>query len=92
MSETCVVNKRKEAFDVYIGRGSPFGNPFVIGPHGDRAAVIEAYRQHLKVRLHMDPAFHHKLMALKGKRLGCFCAPEACHGDVIKQYIESANV
>jgi hypothetical protein len=27
-------------------------------------------------------------MALKGKRLGCFCKPLACHGDVIKEYIE----
>jgi hypothetical protein len=88
MSETRVVNKRKEAFDVYIGRGSPFGNPFVIGPNGDRAAVIEAYRNHLQVKLHMDPTFHNKLMALKGKRLGCFCAPEACHGDIIKEYID----
>jgi hypothetical protein len=39
----------------------------------------------------MDPEFHDKLMKLKGKRLGCFCAPLACHGDVIKQYIDAQH-
>ena len=28
----------------YIGRPSPLGNPFKIGPDGDRDAVIERYR------------------------------------------------
>ena len=31
---TVVVNRRKETFDVYIGRGSKWGNPFKIGPDG----------------------------------------------------------
>ena len=28
MSETRVVNKYKEPYDIYIGRGSKWGNPF----------------------------------------------------------------
>lgn len=28
---------------VYIGRGSKWGNPFVIGRHGTRAEVIAKY-------------------------------------------------
>ena len=28
MSETRVVNKYKESYDIYIGRGSKWGNPF----------------------------------------------------------------
>ena len=65
---------------VYIGRGSPWGNPFVIGKHGDRAQVIELYR--LNVLPTLD------LAALKGKHLVCFCKPAACHGDLL---LEAAN-
>lgn len=89
---TAVVNKRREPFDVYIGRGSEFGNPFVIGPHGSRQDVIEAYRLHFRQKLRSDPAFHDRVMALEGKRLGCFCKPLACHGDVIKKYIERGTI
>jgi hypothetical protein len=28
------------------------------------------------------------LHELKDKRLGCFCKPKACHGDVLKKYAE----
>jgi hypothetical protein len=31
-----VVNKYKEPFDIYIGRGSIWGNPYVIGKDGTR--------------------------------------------------------
>ena len=43
MSKTVVVNLRKERFDVYIGRGSKWGNPFRIGADGDRVEVIRKY-------------------------------------------------
>jgi Domain of unknown function (DUF4326) len=39
---------------VYIGRGSKWGNPFRIGPDGDRVAVIAQYERwlaHQHVRL-----------------------------------------
>jgi hypothetical protein len=39
-----VVHVKRAAYDVYIGRPSPFGNPFVIGRDGERAAVIGRYR------------------------------------------------
>lgn len=71
---------------VYIGRGSPFGNPFKIGVDGDRDEVCDKYESHLlsnpamldKVRLH-----------LKGKDLVCFCAPKRCHGDFILKVANS---
>lgn len=40
---TKVVNLYKEPYDVYIGRGSPWGNPFVIGKDGDRKECIDKY-------------------------------------------------
>jgi len=83
--KTTVVNRHKEQFDVYIGRGSKWGNPFVIGRDGNREQVIEIYRQWIKGQ--------HKLLAdlheLKGKRLGCYCKPKACHGDVLVELVEA---
>lgn len=78
---TKVVNKYREAYDTYIGRGSKWGNPFVIGTDGNREQVIAKYKQwitegngkHLLSDLH----------ELQGKTLGCFCKPQACHGDVL---------
>ena len=77
-----VLNKRTGTHDgaVYIGRGSKWGNPFVIGKDGTRAEVIEKYGrwladQHLLLR---------SLDELHDRDLLCFCAPLACHGDLLK--------
>jgi len=55
---------------------------------GSREDVLEKYKVHL-VNQCMDPAFKEGLMALRGKTLGCWCKPESCHGDIIKQVIET---
>ena len=60
---------------VYIGRGSPYGNPFVIGRDGDRNEVIRRFE--CEVLPSMD------VSKLRGKDLVCFCAPKSCHGDGI---------
>lgn len=65
---TSVVNIKHNKYDVYIGRGSPFGNPFQIGRDGDRKQVIEKYRVYFIKRL-TDPKFRDKVMELKGKIL-----------------------
>ncbi|MGN7187027.1 DUF4031 domain-containing protein [Microbacterium enclense] len=83
-SVTTVVNRRSHSFDVYIGRGSDWGNPFIIGEHGSRADVIHRFELHLRSR----PDLLVRLPELRGKRLGCYCAPRACHGDVLARYIE----
>jgi len=77
-----VVNKRfagVTATAVYIGRGSKWGNPYVIGQDGDRATVIAKYEAHLRRR----PDLLRVLDELRGKDLVCFCAPLACHGDLL---------
>ena len=83
--KTKVVNKYKERYDVYIGRGSQWGNPFVIGQHGTRAQVIQAYKDWIT----NGEGKHllHDLHKLKGKTLGCFCKPQACHGDVLVELV-----
>lgn len=74
-----VVHCKKEPYDVYIGRPSKWGNPFVIGKDGSRDEVIELYSNYLRIRLDLVGA----LPELKGKTLGCWCAPNPCHGDIL---------
>lgn len=65
---------------VYIGRGSPYGNPFVIGKDGDRNEVCDKYERALL----NNPQLLAKVKTeLKGKDLVCFCAPKRCHGDTL---------
>lgn len=65
---------------VYIGRGSPFGNPFVIGKDGDRDAVCDKYEQ---LVLSDDSFIEFIKSELNGKDLVCFCAPKRCHGETL---------
>ena len=84
-----VVNKYKSQYDVYIGRGSIWGNPFVMQNNSDaeRHRVIGLYKEYLKQQIRNGEITIDNLKALNGKKLGCFCAPKACHGDVIIQAV-----
>lgn len=63
---------------VYIGRGSPYGNPFVIGKDGTRDDVCDKFRDEILPTLDVS--------SLKGKDLICFCKPARCHGqDIINK-------
>jgi hypothetical protein len=82
-----VLNKRavgipKDAVYIGRGRGSKWGNPFVIDKDGSRADVIEQYERWL-----CDSPEGQRLLGrigeLRGRDLVCWCAPEACHGDVL---------
>lgn len=65
---------------VYIGRPGPYGNPFSIGKDGDREQVIALYTEWIM----KQPELLEKIRReLRGKDLVCFCAPCACHGDVL---------
>lgn len=85
---TTVVNIKTGAeYDVYIGRAVPrkrlkasiWANPFVIGRDGAREEVIDQYVNYL---FH-QPDLLARLPELAGKRLGCRCAPERCHGHIL---------
>lgn len=88
---TRVVHVNKHEYDVYIGRPSPFGNPFVLGKDGTRPEVLVKYRHWLAERL-QDDLFRAKVLALRGKRLGCYCVPSLCHGHVLAEYISRPDV
>ena len=76
-----------EASNLYerIDRRTPWGNPFELPGDGDREAVIPNYEEHY---LPYKPSLTSKLDGLRGKALGCWCAPEACHGDVLAAWAE----
>jgi len=75
---TRVVHCKKEPYDILIDRTGPLGNPFVIGRDGTREEVIAKHKQWL----FNQPVFVSLLRHLKGKTLGCWCAPLPCHGDI----------
>lgn len=83
--QTRVVHCKKEPYDVYIGRPSKWGNPFTIGKDGSREEVLEKY-----VRWFLDrpDLIEQARKELKGKTLGCWCAPKTCHGHVIAEVID----
>ncbi len=83
-----VVHCKYEKYDVYIGRPGPWGNPFSIGQDGSRKEVIEKYRNWILKK----PKLLAKLGELRGKTLGCWCAPKACHGDVLIELINAEDL
>jgi hypothetical protein len=68
---------------VYIGRGSMWGNPYVIGKDGDRDDVCEQHTAALHLQLERGHVTVEQLASLHGKDLVCFCAPLRCHGDTL---------
>ncbi|MDG2428288.1 MAG: DUF4326 domain-containing protein [Acidimicrobiales bacterium] len=97
MSKTTVVHNLHEDFDVYIGRevaehgrsASKWGNPFVLQDDSDdeRERVLDAYREWIV----KQPELMGSLQELVGQRLGCWCAPLSCHGDVLVDLIHSTR-
>ncbi len=87
MSHPLVVNIHAgKRYDVYVGRqghgkDGRWGNPYLLGRDGSRETVIGLYRKYLLA----NPALLRQLPVLKGKVLGCFCAPLPCHADVLAE-------
>jgi len=89
--------KAEGAVRFKVDRGSRLGNPYRIGEHGNRAAVVELYREHLEQALAehevgtpnpIGEAFARILEAARNAErleLACWCAPKPCHGDAIHQ-------
>jgi len=81
LGSTLVVHCKRASYDVYIGRPSKWGNPYRVGVDGTREEVIAKYRAWLL----KQPKLMAVLPELRGEVLGCWCAPEACHGDVLAE-------
>lgn len=84
--KTKVVNLKNDKYDILIDRRTKWGNPFVLDKDGDRNEVCDKYEEYIRngegkwLLEHLDE--------LRGKRLGCWCAPARCHGDTLVKLIE----
>lgn len=67
---------------VYVGRGSPFGNPYRIGKDGNRAQVIIKFKDWVKTQPKLVTLIKQKL---RGRDLVCYCAPNLCHAEVLME-------
>lgn len=88
---TRVVNLYKEPYDIYIGRPTMWGNPYSHKPGtlaewlvDSREEAIERFKEDAAIAYSIHPEW---LEPLRGKVLGCFCKPQACHGDVIVELL-----
>lgn len=96
MSYTIKIVRYRDVPDsVYIGRGSIFGNPFVIDRENSRNKVCDMYESYFANKISTDPEFlkevfklHYTGMSAGTIVLGCFCAPKRCHGETIKRFLE----
>ncbi len=88
-----VVHLRKAKFDTYIGRScgefpeSIYHNPFRIGKDGSREDVIAKFAAYWYAPEQWDLRRASWYLA-EDVILGCWCKPEACHGDIIAGYLE----
>lgn len=75
--------------DVYIGRPSKWGNPFVLSRESERAEVLARYEEWLKTQPVLMEAARREL---RGKRLVCWCHPKPCHGDVLARIANGGEI
>ena len=88
MTNTKIVHCQNDPYDVYIGRPSIWGNPYKVSEGMTRKEAINAYRDWI---LYSPDAAEQRsqIHTLKGKTLGCWCKPKACHGDVLVEIINN---
>ncbi|UOW66395.1 DUF4326 domain-containing protein [Aeromonas phage vB_AspA_Tola] len=88
-----VVNLKSAAYDVYIGRakaGEPYNlwcNPFPITTLVSREQSIAKFAEYFYKLREAGVVTDGMLLSLSDKRLGCFCKPNKCHGDVIRKAV-----
>ena len=103
MGATTVVNLKGHRGDpgfadvVYVGRAvyrggwhlpaSALASPFRPGPGCSREDAVARYREYLLGRADLLAL----LPALRGRRLGCWCAPGPCHAAVIAELADAAD-
>ena len=88
---------------VYVGRGSEWGNPFVIGKDGTVEECIEKYLDHImpyrdrgkNIGMAKPYLWEMSLAYIReklgGKNLACWCAlDKPCHADVLLKITKGA--
>ena len=81
-----------ERFAYFTSRGrfpatNTFGCPFRIPDETARADIMTQYETYLRRELAASPTLLAALLSLRGKKLGCWCSPLPCHGDILLKII-----
>ena len=50
--------------------------------------MIRKYAYDFPLRFRTEPELRDAVLSCEGRRLGCYCKPEDCHGDVIARFLE----
>jgi hypothetical protein len=87
--------------DVYIGRPGPWGNPIPLRDKNDIAERISCLvrfanwldrdADEIAAARREPPTLERIRAQLRGKTLGCYCAPKLCHGDVLARVAEGLS-
>jgi len=99
MKRKTLVVHRNFPHDIYCGRGSKYGNPFIIGPDGTREDVIKKHKSwidkwrllkkeikyHINGYMYSNKVVCESLHEIREKRISCFCKPLSCHLDYIAE-------
>jgi len=103
--KTKLVHCQKENYDVLIDRRTKWGNPYSLhhtltldeakylgavhreGGSITRADAIALYEWYLR----NNQELLNDLESLRGLTLGCWCKPQACHGDVILKLLDETE-
>lgn len=87
----------KDPQNVYIGPHSKLPNhpesEWAVPPSlnkGSRSVISEMYEEWLLLKMANDHCMFNRIKLLRGKRLGCWCHPLECHGDVIVDILDWA--
>ncbi len=95
-SDERVVHCQREDYDIYIGRPSFWENPYThiksrktLAKYvvKNRQEALQKYREYVLT----SPEMIKKLTELKGKKLGCWCYPQPCHGEVLIQLMRELS-
>ena len=93
-----VVHCKADACDIRIDRRTGWGNPFLIGKDGNREEVLQKYESWLRgtgfkgFRPVQRRYILTHLEELRGKVLGCWCAPNRCHGDILHELLDEGGI
>jgi len=70
---------------IYVGRGSPLGNPYRVPRDGTHAEALALYRRWLYEKIQSNDAKVMRAFRSIGPEslLVCSCAPKECHADVV---------
>jgi hypothetical protein len=93
---TSIVNLKYDTYDVYIGRGSIWGNPF--SHKNDTKALFKVKSRKDALNCYKEWILNGEgqflldhLNDIEGKILGCYCKPMNCHGDILVEIINNRN-